>query len=56
MIAKNRMIPAFDGDHHEKIAPMAARFSSHIVATMRVCVHGHLGDPVEDFCPDPGLL
>ena len=35
---------------------MAARISSHIVETMRVCVHGHLGDPVENLYPDPGLL
>ena len=35
---------------------MAARISSRIVATMRVCVHGHLDDHVEDFYPDPGLL
>ena len=32
---------------------MAARISSHIVATMRVHVHGLLGDPVENLCPDP---
>ncbi len=35
---------------------MAARISSHIVETMRDCVDGYLGDPVENLYPDPGLL
>ena len=34
---------------------MAARISSHIVETMRDCVDGYLGDPVENLYP-AGLL